>query len=97
MEKKRTTIWIHPLVLKKLKLMGIHRDQPIGNVIEALVKFTDMVNYVNDEDFKRHWNAMLDTAFLNAGHRAGWKEEGEVMPNRIVEGGKGQNGNDLED
>ncbi|UFN48906.1 hypothetical protein LPC08_23395 [Roseomonas sp. OT10] len=92
--KKRTTIWIDPPVLKQLKLMGVDRSQPIGNVIEALVDFAGMGDLIKDETFRRRWNALLETAFANAGRRAVW--EGDP-PGADFDGGQGPSGDDIED
>lgn len=94
MSKKRTSIWIDQWVLRDLKLMGVERDQPIGNVIEALVAFAKSGKHVNDPVFQRRWKALLDTAFANAGHRATIVGDPEAVG---FEGGKGPDGDDLDE
>ncbi len=92
--KKRTTIWIDPPVLRKLKFLGVEHDQPIGNVIEALVDFTEMAQFVKEEDFQRRFASLLKMAFANAGQRATW--EGDPADDGF-DAGQGPRGNDLDE
>lgn len=92
--KKRTTLWMDPRILRKLKLIGVHRDQPIGNVIEALVDFSESAKFIKDDEFQRRFKALLDTALANAGRRAVW--EGDP-PGADFEAGQGPHGDDVEE
>lgn len=67
--KKRTSVWIDPEVLRELKFMGVEHDQPIGNVIEALVKFSKNGTFDKDESFQRRFGALLKMSLGNAGRR----------------------------
>ena len=70
MTKKRTSIWIDPAVLRQLKMLGVQYDQPVGNVIEALVDFAGSAQGIADEAFQRRFKALFDTAMANGGGRA---------------------------
>jgi hypothetical protein len=93
-EKKRTTVWIDPPVLKELKLLGVLHEQPIGNVIEALVDFSKSAEFVSDPKFRKTFAALLEMAFANAGGRGVW--EGDP-PEAGFDAGQGPNGNDLDE
>lgn len=93
MVKTRTSVWIDPHILRELKLLGVMRNQPIGNVIEALLDFSKMGQYITDPDFQRRWTALLATAFANAGQRATF--EGDP-PEAGFAAGQGPNGDDLD-
>jgi hypothetical protein len=67
--KQRVTLWIDPYVMRELKFLGVEYDQPVGNVIEALVKFSKKGDLINDETFQRRFDNLLKMAFANAGRR----------------------------
>lgn len=69
--KKNTSIWIDPHVLKELKLLGVEHDKPIGDVIAALVRLAKSDRYINDETFQSRFQALRDSAFLNASTETG--------------------------
>lgn len=70
MAKKRTTVWIEPDVMKRLKYMGLDHDKPVGDVIEALIDFAKSGQYIEDKVFRDRFEALLDTALANAGIEA---------------------------
>lgn len=92
--KKRTTVWIDPHVIRKLKHLGVEHGQPFGNVLEALADFSEMGKFITDPNFRKLFDAMLQTAFANAGGRATW--EGSA-PGDEFDGGQGPSGDDLEE
>jgi hypothetical protein len=93
-EKKRTTVWIDPHVLRKLKIMGAVHGQPIGNMIEALVAFTEHGQYIKDPMFQKRFAQLLEMAITHAGGRAAI--EGSP-PEAYFDAGQGPNGDDLEE
>jgi hypothetical protein len=36
-QKKRTSIWMEPHVMRELKFLGVEHGRPVGDVIEALL------------------------------------------------------------
>ncbi len=91
--KHRTTLWIAPHVVKKIKFLGVEHNQPIGNVIEALTDFAGAARYVNDPEFQRRFEALLGMCFANAGQRLTW--EGDP-PEAGFDAGQGPRGDDLD-
>lgn len=92
--KKRTTIWLDPPVLRKLKMLGVVHNQPIGNIIEALVDFTEAGQFIKDEALRNTFQNLLEMSLINAGRRATW--EGDP-PEASIEAGQGPAGDDLDE
>ena len=63
MTKKSTSFMIEPDVIKKIKYLSIDYEKPIGDILEALVKFSESGGYYNDEKFKEQFNALFKLIF----------------------------------
>ena len=63
MTKKSTSFMIEPDVIKKIKYLSIDHEKPIGDILEALVKFSEAGGYYNDEKFKEQFNALFKLIF----------------------------------
>ena len=71
MDKKTTSFRLKPSVIKKLKYLSFETAKPIGDIIEALVEFSESGKYIDDEKQKERFNNLLELAFLNAGEDQG--------------------------
>ena len=92
--KKNTSMWIDREVLKAMRMIGVARDLPNGDVIAALIEFSEMGSVIDDPIFTKRFNLLLDDAFANAGIQEGAlvdetaadqlaEELGEPVGNRV--------------
>ena len=63
MNKKTTSFRLQPDVTRQLKYLGFDYGKPIGDVLEALIKFSKSGGYYNDEKFKEQFNALFKLIF----------------------------------
>lgn len=79
MTKRNTSIWLDPLVQRKLKLLGIKWDAPVGDIIEGLLATAETCyEFEGDPEWRKRFWAIFDTCMLNAGVTVGgWRGEEE--------------------
>ncbi len=91
-ETKLRSIRMSDDALKGLKLIGVHHDMKIGNVITALVELfhLDEAEYITDQQFKDQFRQMKLTALANAGLTAGYIGHASAIRERLedAEGGE---------
>jgi len=73
MTKKITTVRMGPAAYQRLKTLAANWDMAVGDAIEGLLDFAESGKYINDADFNKRFDGLLETAMLNAGIEAFWE------------------------
>lgn len=65
--KKSYQVLMEERTHRELKGLAGKNGVLIGDAVEALLDFTGSYQFIDDEIFRKRFNALLETAFLNVG------------------------------